>query len=43
MTTSTGTQPNFDGLLGRVGFDEDGWVFELIDRAMNLFVPGVAA
>ncbi len=32
-----------NGRLGRVGFDEDGWVFELIDRAMNLFVPGVAA
>ena len=32
-----------NGLLGRTGFDDDGRVFELIDRAMNLFVPGVAA
>ena len=32
-----------DGLLGRTGFDDDGRVSELIDRAMNPFVPGVAA
>ena len=32
-----------NGLLGRTEFDDDGRVFELIDRAMNAVVPGAAA